>query len=258
MVPGNTLTEKAKRLWDWGYEGIAVFVEYEKWDEKQFEELAQLKDKTNISPCEFAFSSPIYGHLMDPNMELRKQARNMYHEAARICSVVGAVTEIEFEYGPQNPLPLFNPYAQMNKSDEDAFLSMYEDIARTLDGTESYVLIEGINRYESPYMNCLQDCKKVVEKLDMPNTGVLADLFHMSIEEKDLPESIFNTGEYIKHVHLGDSNRLLPGYGHIDWKACIGALKKINYQGFINLECSTCGDPDVTLPQTAIFLRSFL
>lgn len=258
MVPGSTLTEKAKRLRDWGYEGIAVFVEYEKWDEKQFDELAQLKDKTKIYPCEFAFSSPIYGHLMDSNTVLRTRARKMYHEAARICSEIGAVTEIEFEYGPQNPLPLFDPYAQMSKPDEEAFLSMYADIARIVDGTAAYVLIEGINRYESPYMNCLEDCQKAVQKLNMPNTGVLADLFHMSIEERDLPESILNTGAYIKHVHLGDSNRLLPGYGHTDWKACIGALKKINYQGFINLECSTCGDPNVTLPKTAVFLKSLL
>lgn len=258
MVPGNTVTEKAKRLWDWGYEGIAVFAEYEKWDEKQFEELAQLRDKTNVSPCEFAFSSPLYGHLMDADLELRTQARKMYHEAAMVCREIEAVTEIEFQYGPQNPLPLFNPYTQMSMSDEEDFLSMYGNIARTLDGSKAYVLIEGINRYESPYMNCLQDCKRVLEKLGMPNTGVLADFFHMSIEEKDLPESILNMGTLIKHVHLGDSNRLLPGYGHIDWKACIGALKEINYQGFVNLECSTCGDPNVTLPQTAIFLKSIL
>lgn len=258
MVPGKTLTEKAKRLKDWGYEGIAVFVEYEKWNENQFEELVQLKEKTSISPCEFAFSSELYGHLMDTDPEIRKKARKMYHEAAKICSSIGAVTEIEFEYGPQNPLPLFNPYMQMTESQQEAFLAMYEDIAQILEGKDAYVLIEGINRYESPYMNCLEDCKKIVKKLAIPNTGVLADLFHMSIEEKDLPQSILDTGEYIKHVHLGDSNRLLPGYGHIDWKACIGALKQIDYHGFINLECSTCGDPAITLPQTAIFLRSLL
>jgi len=184
MVPGNTLTEKAKRLWDWGYEGIAVFVEYEEWDDKQFEELVQLKDKTNVTPCEFVFSSPLYGHLMDSDLELRKQARKMYNKAAEICREIGAVTEIEFEYGPQNPLPLFSPYKQMSDFEEEAFLSMYADIARIVEGSEAYVLIEGINRYESPYLNCLQDCKRIVEKLGMPNTGVLADFFHMSIEEK--------------------------------------------------------------------------
>ena len=184
MVPGNTLTEKAKRLWDWGYEGIAVFVEYEEWDDKQFEELVQLKDKTNVTPCEFVFSSPLYGHLMDSDLELRKQARKMYHKAAEICREIGAVTEIEFEYGPQNPIPLFSPYKQMSDFEEEAFLSMYADIARIVEGSEAYVLIEGINRYESPYLNCLQDCKRIVEKLGMPNTGVLADFFHMSIEEK--------------------------------------------------------------------------
>ena len=28
MVPGRTLTEKAEKLADWGYEGISVFADY--------------------------------------------------------------------------------------------------------------------------------------------------------------------------------------------------------------------------------------
>ena len=70
----------------------------------------------------------------------------------------------------------------------------------------------------------------------------------MSIEETDYRESILYAGEYIKHVHLGDSNRLLPGYGMTDWKACFDALK----------EGGDKGNPAVTLPETADFLRKLI
>lgn len=258
MVPGASLTDKAKNLYLWGYEGIAVFVEYSEWNEELHEEILTLKEKTGITPCEFAFGDKIYGHLMDKDVELRTKSREMYKLAAKISAEIGAVTELEFAYGAQEPLPLFEPYAKMDINQEKGFLEMYREVARPLIGTEGMMLLEGINRYESPYLNSIKDCKDIVEKLAMSNSGVLADFFHMSIEEANLVESIKYAGAFVKHVHLGDSNRLLPGYGMTDWKACFNALKEIGYKGFVNLECSTCGDPSKTLPETAKFLKQFI
>ena len=39
----------------------------------------------------------------------------------------------------------------------------------------------------------------------------------MSIEEADLAEAIRAGGKHIANVHLADSNRILPGYGHTDF-----------------------------------------
>ena len=182
----------------------------------------------------------------------------MYKLAAKVSGEIGAVTELEFEYGPQSPLPLFHPYAKMSPEQEEAFMEMYRELSEPLKGTDGKMLLEGINRYESPYLNSIRDCRDVVERLGLKEAGVLADFFHMSIEESDYRESILYAGEYIRHVHLGDSNRLLPGYGMTDWKACFEALKEVGYQGFVNLECSTCGDGAVTLPKTAVFLKELI
>ena len=258
MVPGKNLTEKANKLRTWGYDGISVFVEYDEWNEELAEELTTLEEKTGVVPCEFVLTGLFYGFLMDDNEKLRKKARTMYIKTAKICAKIGAVTEIEYQYGPQDPLPLFNPYKKMSEIEEKNFLSMYKEIVNEILGTNAYVLIENINRYESPYLNCLSHCKEIVKKLNMPNTGILADFFHMSIEESNLPKAIRNCGKLIKHVHLGDSNRLLPGYGYTDWEACFQALKDISYEGYLSLECSTCGDPTVTLQESAMFLRKLM
>jgi sugar phosphate isomerase/epimerase len=62
----------------------------------------------------------------------------------------------------------------------------------------------------------------------------------------------------IAHVHLGDSNRLLPGHGHLAWRDIFGAFHEVGYGGYVNLECSTEGDPAQSLPVTADFLRSVI
>lgn len=255
MVPGKSLTEQAENLKEWGYEGIAVFADYRFWDREKQEELMRLEERTGIIPCEFVFSDALYGHLMDPDPDLRRACRDMYREAAEICGALGAVTELEYECGPQDPLPLFHPYARMDPQQEEDFLQMYRELLEPLKGTEGKMLLEGINRYESPYLNTLEDCRAVTDRLEDPRAGVLADFFHMSMEERNLVESIRKAGTAIRHVHLGDNNRLLPGYGSTDWKACLQALNEIGYEGFLNLECCVCRDPAVTLPETSRYLR---
>jgi sugar phosphate isomerase/epimerase len=57
---------------------------------------------------------------------------------------------------------------------------------------------------------------------------------------------------------LGDSNRLLPGYGHTNWEASFEALKSIGFDGYLNLECGIPGDPEIELTKTARFLKQLI
>lgn len=258
MLPGHSLTEKAMLLRQWGFDGIALFINYADWCDELHEEVLSLQEKTGITPCEFAFGDKLYGHLMSPDLQLRKKSREMYKLAARVAGELGAVTELEFAYGAQDPLPLFHPYREMTAQEERDFIEMYEEVTEPLFGSQGLMLLEGINRYESPYLNSIRQCKDLVDKLSFSNAGVLADFFHMAIEERNIAESLHYAGASVKHVHLGDNNRLLPGYGSTDWHAGFRALNEIGFNGYINLECSTCGDPAVTLPENVTYLRHLL
>lgn len=258
MVPGKNLVEKAEKLKQWGFDGIAVFSEFKDWTEEKLHELKTLYENTGVRPCEFVFMDPVYGHLMDTDTAIKAKAVSMYKQAVRVCKQIGAITEMEFDYGVQNPLPLFEPYKKMTDEEEKDFLSVLQELGGEAEGSTAFILIEPINRYETKYLTRIEDCLEVFQKTDLSNIGILADFFHLSIEEADVPASIRKGGKYIKHVHLGDSNRLLPGYGHTDWKSCIDALKEIDFDGYLNLECGIPGDPDVELPKTTKFLRDLI
>jgi sugar phosphate isomerase/epimerase len=165
---------------------------------------------------------------------------------------------MEYDYGIQDPLPLFDPYKKMEAKVEAEFIALIEELAAVVKGSSAMILIEPINRYETKYLTTLEDCRQVLDKANQPNTGILADFFHMSVEEADLPASTRAVKGYIKHVHLGDSNRLLPGYGHTDWDACIAALKDAGFDGFMNLECGIPGKPEEELPKTAKYLQGII
>lgn len=258
MVPGATLTEKAERLAAWGYDGIAVFQSLGEWNDDVHDELLALERRTGIRPVEFVLSDAVYGNAMSSDDDLRKRCRAMYLQSAMVCAEIGAVMEIEFEYRAQSPLPLFDPYQQLNPTDHDAFVEYYSEILGAVAGSDAYVLLEPINRYECGYLNSVSDNLRIIDEVDHPNAGLLPDLFHMSIEEADPAAALRDAGDRVIHVHLGDSNRLLPGHGHLDWTAIFAALHDIGYDGHVNLECSTEGDPALSLPAAADRLRSFI
>lgn len=258
MVPGDTLTEKAELLSSWGYDALAVFQPLDSWDDSVRRDLVTLESRTGIRPVEFVLTDEVYGHAMSDDADLRTRCRAMYLEAASVCAEIGAVTEIEYQYGVQDPLPLFDVHQELDARQTEGFVEFYRQMLGVVTGTEGMVLLEPLNRYESRYLNLVSANLAIIEEVDHPNAGLLPDVFHMSIEEADIPAALRAAGGQIAHVHLGDNNRLLPGHGTLDWTAIIRALKDVDYDGYLNLECSTEGDPATTLPAAATFLRGLI
>ena len=254
MLDEKSLTGKAMKLKELGYSGMSVFVEYSDWNDELHEEVVGLEKATGIKPCEFVFSDECYGHLMDSDTVIREKARRMYSEALDVCMEIGAVTELEFSYAPRSPLPVYDPYLKMSSEQEKAFLEMYREMGSRAEGSSAYLLLEDINRYESPYLNTLSDCADAVRKTGLRNAGILCDVFHMTIEEGDIPAAIRQAGSLIKHVHLGDTNRLTPRRGFLDWESVFAAFHDIGYEGYCSLECAVTGEADDDLRQCAAFL----
>ena len=119
----------------------------------------------------------------------------------------------------------------------------------------SRLFLEPLNRYEDYLVNTLADAVSIVEEAGSPGVAVIADTYHMSIEESDVGAAIRHAGPHIQHVQLGDSNRLEPGAGHYDWPETLDALTAIGYQGWLAMECGLSGPTGEVLPGVARLLR---
>ncbi len=98
------------------------------------------------------------------------------------------------------------------------------------------LVLEAINRYEMDFLHTLDEVEHFIRKWKIPNCGILADVFHMNIEEVSLEKAIKNAASKIWHIHLADSNRLAPGEGHIDFKSFFATIKKVDYQKYFTAE----------------------
>lgn len=96
--------------------------------------------------------------------------------------------------------------------------------------------MEAVNRFEHYLVNTCEEAVAYVEAVGSPNAKVMLDTFHMNIEEDFFNQAILGAGERLGHFHIGENNRMPPGYGHIPWTEIGAALRTINYQGFVTME----------------------
>src|SRR5688572_12180280 len=66
------------------------------------------------------------------------------------------------------------------------------------------LLYEPLNRYETNLFNRLGDCAAWLRTLGSKNIRILADLFHMNIEEENSAAALREAGSLIGHVHFAD------------------------------------------------------
>ena len=91
---------------------------------------------------------------------------------------------------------------------------------------------------------------ELMSSLQTENVRLLADLFHMNIEESDLAAALVQGGKWIGHIHFVDSNRRPAGFGHIDYPRVVAALKAIDYTGYLSAEALAWPDSRAAAEQT--------
>jgi len=128
-------------------------------------------------------------------------------------------------------------------------------LADTAAKQDVVILLEPLNRYETNLVNTLSEGVELIESLGTDNVYLLADLFHMNIEEASITESIRAAGKHIGYVHFVDSNRRPAGLGHIDLADVGLALRDIGFDGYASAEALPCPDPDRAAAQTVAAFR---
>lgn len=98
------------------------------------------------------------------------------------------------------------------------------------------LIYEPINRYETNICTSVTAGVELLQKCASSHVLLLADLFHMNIEEVDLPAAIRAAKGYIGHVHFVDSNRRPAGLGHMNYVPIAAALREIGYEGYCSAE----------------------
>ncbi len=103
---------------------------------------------------------------------------------------------------------------------------------------------EFLNRFECYLVTTAADARALVEAVDHPSFGMLFDTHHAHIEERDSAASIRASSACIKHVHISENDRGVPGKGQVHFPEIFTALHEIGYDGWLTIEAFSRISPE--------------
>jgi len=142
----------------------------------------------------------------------------------------------------------------------DRFTGILRDAAAHAMAKRVRLVLEPLNRYEADVVQNTEQGLALLDEVGCNNLGLLLDTFHVNIEEPSLTECFRQAAAAgrLWHVHLGDSNRLPPGRGHIDFGSIVATLHEVGYQGYLAAELLPQPDPDAAAAATVQHMRAFV
>lgn len=234
LVPGATPAEKLDALARLGFAGVEIQGRQllEPQAVQEWERALRGHSVRAASIC-----AGFRGSLLDPDPAVRRQAADDIRHLLSVAGHLGCTGLIVVPiFGPPR-VPDLSPWRTAVEIEEELLLSQLGDLAEHARQAGTHLLLEPLNRYETHLYNRLEQAAVVVRRLGHPGVALMADFFHMNIEEADIASALAAAGPLVAHVHLADSNRKVPGRGHTDFRSGFGALKAQGYRGWAALEC---------------------
>jgi sugar phosphate isomerase/epimerase len=110
------------------------------------------------------------------------------------------------------------------------------ELAPVAERLKTPLLIEAVNRYESPAGHSLADTWDIAGRAGSPFVEILPDTFHMNIEEANMEQALRAHRACFSSLHLSDNTRHFPGFGALDFARVIGILDGFGYRGKLAIE----------------------
>ncbi len=261
LLPGADLSQRFQRAAECGLDGI----------ELSFGRSARVYDlQAEIDKAMAASGLPVgsicgnyEGPIIHPDLVERASRLADFIRTLEFADEIGARGVIlvplfspKFQPETAAPMPDLSPFADEDTLITQLLLANLGEVMERTAGGRAVVYLEPLNRYEATYLNTVGKAADLCRAADHPRIQLMADLFHMNIEEADIPASLRAVVPHLGHVHLADSQRRLPGHGHTDFLAAFRALREIEYDGWLALECiETPGDPCENMRACVKYLR---
>ncbi len=255
-LPGDDLEHKFEIAKQWGFDGIELRSRGEFQFASRLPELLRARANGVVMPTACVEMSHFIGAFDD---ELRADAIAQLTSQLSVMAEIGGVGVMTpGSYGMfSRRLPPFEP-PRSPEDDRAILIDGLGTLAAHATSEGVQLFLEPLNRYEDYLVNTLADAASLVTEVSSDGLRIVADTYHMNIEERDLAAALQEVAPLIGHVQASDSNRLEPGAGHVDWALFGATMKSIGYTRSIAIESRLSGPAEKALPPVPALLRRYL
>jgi protein FrlC len=99
---------------------------------------------------------------------------------------------------------------------------------------------------------------ELMRSVERDNVRVMFDTLHALYRDEIPADYVRTMGKDLVHIHVSDSNRLLPGEGRVDWFGLMQTLQECRFDGYVTMELgldSRLADPDQIAKTALKFLK---
>jgi len=255
-LPGDTLEQKFEIAQAWGFDGIELRSRGDHHFASRLPELRRAAASGVVMPTTCVEMSHFIGAF---DSDLREDAIVQLSSQLTVMAEIGGVGVMTpGSYGMfSRRLPPFEP-PRSPEEDRSILLDALGRLGEHAEKEGVELFLEPLNRYEDYLVNTLAQAADLIQEVGSPAVRIVADTYHMNIEEADPATALLAVAPHIGHLQASDSNRLEPGAGHIDWALFGATVNAIGYDRSIAIESRLSGDAADVLPLVAPMLRRYL
>ncbi len=246
LVPGASLAEKYERALRYGFDGLEL---------SHSQMIVAAEEAVRDGVPVTAMCSGHRGWFIDPDPAQVEACKTDVRRLLELSAELDAPLIVVPIYGRTHNLPPHCGTGRTREQDRDMWLAGLHEVTEYADQVGGSLLIEAINRFENSISVTVADAAGFARQMASPRVRAMGDVFHMNIEEVDMGDALAAERDMIAYLHLGDSQRLEPGKGHLDFENAFRGLVRMRYDGFASMECRLSGPADDVLPAAVAFLR---
>lgn len=233
-------TNLFRKFKHWGYDAVELLIE----------------DSSHIDPVIVRQELDRYGLVcgsiaaaIHPQRDLRGSNASQRNGVKYLCNLIDHLVALD---APILSGPVYSYVGRAHAYSAAEKKLHWKSVVKNLKQVAQYaadrgkiVCVEPINRFESDFLNTIEQGLKLLADVGNPALKLHLDTFHANIEEKYQQEAIRRAGKHLGHIHACGCDRGTPGNDHIDWKSIAAALKAIKYDGDIVLESVSLDVPRI-------------
>lgn len=160
-------------------------------------------------------------------------------EKHRLAAVDGCIKNLEYaaQAGCGVIIGFFKGGPGQNEqSARQLLLSSLQLLKPAIESLRVPILLEATNHRESSIACTIPETLGLVEQLQCPYVQVLADTYHINIEEAPVVHTLAQFAGRFSRLHLSDDNRAFPGLGSLDFSEIYRQLLQDHFQGTVGIE----------------------
>ena len=190
-------------------------------------------------------------YLTHPDRVVRDRTAKYFCDLVNFCGDLGGKTIVVGSPKQRNVMP--------EVSTEQAWewaTAVFREPVMRAEQREVTICFEPLAPAETNFINTAAMAIQFVQQLRTPHFKIILDVKAMCSESKPIPQIIRESWPHFAYFHANDKNLKGPGFGDVDFKPILAALKEVGYNGYVSVEVFNFDEgPEIIASKSIQYLK---